>query len=69
MKNLFLGLLIFVSIGSFGAESTKIKTEVVKKVPSVVECRFGQCQATAKSTGKQCLHCVSKSGDKFCYQH
>lgn len=41
MKNLFLGLLIFVSIGSFGAESTKIKIEVVKKVASVVECRFG----------------------------
>ena len=69
MKNLFLGLLFLVSISSFGAESTKIKTEVVKKVASAVECRFGQCQATAKSTGKQCLHCVSKSGDKFCYQH
>ncbi len=69
MKNLFLGLLIFVSIGSYGAGSNRIKTENVKKSIAVVQCRFGQCQATAKSTGRQCLHCVSKSGDKFCYQH
>lgn len=69
MKNLLLGVLILVSIGTFGAGSSRIKTEVVKKVASVVQCRFGQCQATAKSTGRQCLHCVSKSGDKFCYQH
>jgi len=69
MKNLLLGVLILVSIGSFGVGSSKIKTEIAKKTTSVVECRFGQCQATAKSTGKQCLHCVSKSGDKFCYQH
>ncbi len=33
------------------------------------ECKYNQCQATAKSTGNQCKHCVSNSGDSFCYQH
>lgn len=32
-------------------------------------CRIEQCHATAKSTGKRCKHCVSNSGDKFCWQH
>lgn len=30
---------------------------------------YGQCQATAKSTGKQCKRGVSAPGDKYCYQH
>ncbi len=30
---------------------------------------YGQCQAIAKSTGKQCTRGVSQAGDKFCYQH
>ena len=34
-----------------------------------VECKYNQCQATAKSTGKQCKHCVSNSGDINCWQH
>lgn len=33
------------------------------------ECKYGQCYGTAKSTGKRCKHCVSKKGDKYCYQH
>ena len=34
-----------------------------------VECKYRQCNATAKSTGKRCKHCVSKSSDYQCYQH
>jgi hypothetical protein len=30
---------------------------------------YGQCQAIAKSTGKQCKHGVSKKGDLYCWQH
>ncbi|HEX2855742.1 MAG TPA: hypothetical protein VHO24_21075 [Opitutaceae bacterium] len=31
--------------------------------------KYGQCQAIAKSTGKQCLHGVSKPKDEYCWQH
>jgi hypothetical protein len=34
-----------------------------------VGCHYGRCRATAKSTGKQCMHCVSNSGDSYCWQH
>ena len=30
---------------------------------------YGQCQAIAKSTGKQCKRGASAPGDKYCYQH
>jgi hypothetical protein len=33
------------------------------------DCKYGQCQAIAKSTGKQCRHCVSNYGDLYCWQH
>ena len=32
-------------------------------------CNYGQCRATAKSTGNRCRHCVSNSGDWYCFQH
>jgi len=32
-------------------------------------CRYDQCHATAKSTGRRCRHCVSNSGDYYCWQH
>ena len=34
-----------------------------------VNCKYGQCQAIAKSTGQQCKHCVSNPGDLYCWQH
>lgn len=34
-----------------------------------IECKYSQCQGIAKSTGNRCKHCVSNSGDKYCYQH
>ena len=62
----FLALsLLSVSPNSFAKITTK--TSIKKNTP--IECQHGQCQATAKSTGKQCKHCVSNSGDSFCYQH
>jgi hypothetical protein len=32
-------------------------------------CHYGQCKAIAKSTEKQCKHCVSNAGDLYCWQH
>jgi hypothetical protein len=36
---------------------------------SALDCTFGQCNAIAASTGNRCLHCVSNSGDSYCWQH
>lgn len=69
MKKLIFGLFIALTMSSFSPiEKTIVKTAKAK-VETKVECNYGQCQATAKSTGKQCKHCVSKSGDRYCYQH
>ena len=34
-----------------------------------VNCYYGQCSATAASTGQRCRHCVSNEGDWYCWQH
>lgn len=41
------------------------------EVSNVIEydCKYDQCHATAKSTGKRCKHCVSNKGDLYCWQH
>lgn len=36
---------------------------------SFLDCKYSQCQTTAKSTGNQCKHCVSNKGDSYCWQH
>jgi hypothetical protein len=69
MKNFLLGLFIATALLSFKpidkivANPTTVKTEISQN------CKHGQCQGTAKSTKKRCLHCVSNAGDRFCYQH
>lgn len=73
MKKLLALLLLSLSLFSFTPSNLvsntkdggKNKTE--KTSPNA--CKYGQCQATAKSTGNQCKHCVSNSGDYYCYQH
>ena len=47
----------------------KLQTSNTSNFETVVNCRFGQCKAIAKSTGNRCKHCVSNSGDSYCYQH
>lgn len=67
MKSFILGLGI-LSLFSF----TTINTAQLEKQQSnysFVECKYSQCQATAKSTGNQCKHCVSNEGDSYCWQH
>ena len=65
MKKFLLSLIIASSLLSFTPNEIAIK----EKAKFSQNCKNGQCQATAKSTGKQCKHCVSNAGDKFCYQH
>ncbi|HEU5077797.1 MAG TPA: hypothetical protein VFT72_01200 [Opitutaceae bacterium] len=54
---IFSGVLLGVSAFAFSGG------------PLSYTCKYGQCQATAKSTGHQCKHCVSKPGDAYCFQH
>jgi hypothetical protein len=69
MKKILLGLLLAMSLISFKPiTKSHLATSNVKTEKSLV-CKYGQCQANAKSTGKQCKHCVSKEGDRFCFQH
>lgn len=67
MKSLFLSLGI-LSLFSF----TSINISILDKQQvnfSTVECTYNQCKAIAKSTEKQCKHCVSNKGDSYCWQH
>jgi hypothetical protein len=57
----------------FTSESNAIKTfdssQVSESQFICYSCRFDQCHAIAKSTGERCRHCVSTSGDIYCWQH
>jgi len=61
------GLLSFTTTKDVKHYSVKKSTIVSHNAP--LDCTYGQCQAIAKSTGKQCQHCVSNSGDLYCWQH
>lgn len=68
MKN----LIILISFISFNLSFNSIKFNIANDYQFVKiynECKYGQCQGIAKSTGNRCKHCVSNSGDKYCYQH
>jgi hypothetical protein len=70
MKKILLAVLLLGStLTSTFSEARNTSKNSVSVKNNLIECRHGQCQATAKSTGKQCKHCVSNSGDKFCFQH
>ena len=71
MKKYFISAAVVALVGlsvSFTSDS-QVRTTVENQVTEFVKCKFGQCQATAKSTKQQCKHCVSKEGDVYCYQH
>ena len=61
------GLLSFTTTKDFKHHNVK-KSAIVSHI-TPLDCTYGQCQAIAKSTGKQCRHCVSNSGDLYCWQH
>lgn len=67
MKNIFFALVASVTFFSFNPSiSITISNSIANTLKA---CKSGQCQATIKSTGQQCKRCVSKDGDKYCYQH
>ena len=68
MKN----LIILISFISINLSFNSIKFNVVNDqqfVETYNDCKYGQCQGIAQSTGNRCKHCVSNRGDKYCYQH
>jgi len=67
MKKLFLAIAL-ASIGLTACKKSKSPDQNTAQTQNVI-CDYGQCQATAKSTGNQCLRCVSNSGDTYCWQH
>lgn len=66
MKKILLPIII-VGLLSF----TDYNFSVIKNAEKIetVECKYGQCEAIAKSTEKRCKHCVSNEGDKYCWQN
>jgi len=58
----------------FGASFFLLSVNSLEEINQVqtdysLECKYRQCNATAKSTGKRCKHCVSSASDYQCYQH
>ena len=59
-------LLLTLSIGvSLSAKSEN--NQIIQELE--LECNYGQCHATDKSTGKGYLHCVSNKGVRNCCQN
>lgn len=77
MKQIKLFFLLVISILiSVVLIGPNLEEEVITQnnfttntILSAFGCNYGQCHATAKSTGNRCLHCVSNSGDLYCWQH
>jgi hypothetical protein len=69
-KLILLSFLVFglVSFSTNTLEKSKNRHSV-KKIETIdnVDCKHGQCQATAKSTCKHCKHCVSEKSDLYCW--
>jgi hypothetical protein len=66
-----IGIALLLSV--IGLTTTSFTANSHSNINSSIEttqgCHYGQCQAIAKSTGQQCRHCVSNSGDLYCWQH
>ena len=67
MKKIFFIVLTALMTMSFLPIGDN-QTILIQSIENV-ECKYRQCNATAKSTGKRCKHCVSDSSDYQCYQH
>ena len=70
MKKVILVISLFVALGMSYSFVNYEACEVSNQISiENLECKYGQCTATAKSTGNRCLHCVSNAGDATCWQH
>jgi hypothetical protein len=72
MKKHLLKLGIALTLMIVGISTTSFEkpaSQSTSQNQEMLKCHYGQCKATAKSTGKQCRHCVSNEGDSYCWQH
>ena len=70
IKKVLIGsFLICTSVMMYSFSTTKEISNSNLHQEQPTDCRYGQCGATAASTGNRCLHCVSNAGDSYCYQH
>jgi len=69
MKRLFILAFFLIGIARLQASDYRTSNANLFANEKINDCRYGQCSATAKSTGLRCKHCVSKSGDLYCWQH
>lgn len=74
--NLIYGLLTALALSGLVYSNSLTNTEDFSQLAdtsihktATLECKYAQCKATAKSTGKRCKHCVSNEGDEYCWQH
>lgn len=65
LKTIGIALSLVFVLGSFVNYASTSSSNTFE----AYDCKYGQCMATAKSTGKRCKHCVSNSGDRYCWQH
>ncbi|WP_194419542.1 hypothetical protein [Muriicola marianensis] len=57
-------LALFSLLGFSENEGNKLEVKLSNLAKmEVVKCKYRQCNAVAKSTGKRCQKCVSKSSD------
>jgi predicted carbohydrate-binding protein with CBM5 and CBM33 domain len=66
--------IIIISVGAmllttYSFTNTKQSGAVETVNETCYSCQYDQCHATAASTGQRCKHCVSNSGDLYCWQH
>jgi hypothetical protein len=67
MKKFIIGTGL--ALGLILTSFTVSNVSPIESEKASIGCHYGQCQATAKSTGNQCKHCVSNEGDYYCWQH
>ena len=71
MKKIIFGISLFVALGIGSSFTSPESINLISNQVSIenYDCKYGQCYATAKSTGNRCKHCVSNEGDSYCWQH
>ncbi len=68
-KIIVLGTIFLAAVGGIAMNESSSTTMEADAVFAPADCRYSQCTATAKSTGKRCRRCVSNDGDAYCWQH
>jgi len=63
-----LGIVSLLSFTNTSSEFTSNEFQQTNDY-ELLDCKYSQCKATAKSTGLRCKHCVSNAGDSNCWQH